>query len=208
MTLSLADVYRAPTVSAIAALIDERAGHGSAVPGTQRDSPPPMPSRLPVRPARRDRPIPLSLQQQRVWFFEQLAPGNLAYTFQATVSLHGDVDTGVLGAALDEIVRRHEILQTAFVTVDGVAMQQLVAGVTAPLRVLDVPAEQADEVIGAELRKPFDLTRPPLARWVLVRHGDGENTLVYVEHHIVHDGWSQGVLLSELRRPLPGLRGR
>jgi len=198
VTLSLADVYRAPTVSAIAALIDEQAGHGSAVPGTQRDSPPPMPSRLPVRPARRDRLIPLSLQQQRVWFFEQLAPGNLAYTIQATVSLHGDVDTGVLRAALDEIVRRHEILRTAFVTVDGVAMQQLVAGVTAPLRVIDVPAEQAEEVIAAELRKPFDLTRPPLARWVLVRHGAGENTLVYSEHHIVHDGWSQGVLLSEL----------
>jgi amino acid adenylation domain-containing protein len=104
----------------------------------------------------------------------------------------------VLRAALDEIVRRHEILRTAFVTVDGVAMQRLVAGVTAPLRVLDVPAEQAEEVIAAELRKPFDLTRPPLARWVLVRHADGESTLVYSEHHIVHDGWSEGVLLSEL----------
>jgi amino acid adenylation domain-containing protein len=198
VTLSLADVYRAPAVSAIAALIDERAGQRTVVSGVQPDAPPPMPSRLPVRQARQGRLIPLSLQQQRVWFFEQLAPGNLAYTIQATVSLHGDVDTGVLRAALDEIVRRHEILRTAFVTVDGVAMQQLVAGVTAPLRVLDVPAELAEEVIAAEFRKPFDLTRPPLARWVLVRHGDGENTLVYSEHHIVHDGWSQGVLLSEL----------
>jgi len=198
VTLSLADVYRAPTVSAIAALIDERAGPGAAVPGAKLDSPPPMPSWLPVRPAPRDRQVPLSLQQQRVWFFEQLAPGNLAYTIHATVSLHGEVDTGVLRAVLDEIVRRHEVLRTAFVTVDGVAIQQLVAGVTAPLRVLDVPAEQAEEVIAAELRRPFDLTRPPLARWVLLRHGDGENTLVYAEHHIVHDGWSQGVLLSEL----------
>ncbi|MGD0243441.1 MAG: amino acid adenylation domain-containing protein [Streptosporangiaceae bacterium] len=198
VTLSLADVYRAPAVSAIAALIDERAGHGGAVPGAKPNSPPPMPSRLPVRPASRDRLIPLSLQQQRVWFFEQLAPGNLAYTIQATVSLRGEVDITVLRAALDEIIRRHEILRTAFVAVDGVAMQHLVAGVTAPLRVLDVPVEQAEEVIAAELRKPFDLTRPPLARWMLVRHANGENTLVYSEHHIVHDGWSQGVLLSEL----------
>jgi amino acid adenylation domain-containing protein len=198
VTLSLADVYRAPTVSAIAALIDERAGQGAVVPDVKLDSPPPMPSRLPVGPGPRDRPVPLSLQQQRVWFFEQLAPGNLAYSTQATVSLHGEVDTGVLRAALDEIVRRHEVLRTAFVTVDGVAMQQLVASVTAPLRVLDVPAGQAEELIAAELRRPFDLTRPPLARWVLLRHGGGENTLVYAEHHIVHDGWSQGVLLSEL----------
>jgi amino acid adenylation domain-containing protein len=198
VTLSLADVYRAPTVSAIAALVDERAGQRAAVPGVKLDSPPPVPSRLPVRPAPRDRLVPLSLQQQRVWFFEQLAPGNLAYTTQATVSLHGEVDTGALRAALDEIVRRHEVLRTAFVTVDGVAMQQLVTDVAAPLRVLDVPAEQAEDVIAAELRRPFDLTRPPLARWVLLRHSGGENTLVYAEHHIVHDGWSQGVLLSEL----------
>ena len=44
------------------------------------------------------------------------------------MSLHGEVETEVLRAALDEIVRRHEILRTAFVTVDGVAMQQPVAG--------------------------------------------------------------------------------
>jgi amino acid adenylation domain-containing protein len=196
--LSLADVYRAPTVSAIAALVDERGGPGAAAPGGKLDSPPPMPSRLPDRPAPRDRLVPLSLPQQRVWFFEQLAPGNLAYTIQATVSLRGEVHTAALRAALDEIVRRHEILRTAFFTIDGVAMQQLVAGVTAPLRVLDVPAGQAEEVIAAELRRPFDLTRPPLARWLLLRHSGGENTLVYGEHHIVHDGWSQGVLLSEL----------
>ena len=193
-TLSLADVYRAATVSAIAALIEERAV-GS---GPKLNSPPPLPARLPVGLAPRDQPVPLSLQQQRVWFFEQLAPGNLAYTTGATVSLRGEVDTGALRAALDEIVRRHEVLRTAFITVDGVPVQHLVAGVTAPLRVLDVPAEQAEEVIAAELRRPFDLTTPPLARWVLVRHRDGENTLVYAEHHIVHDGWSQGVLLSEL----------
>ena len=115
------------------------------------------PSRPPVHPGRRDRPIPLSLQQERVWFFEQLSPGNLAYNFQATVSLHGEVNTEALRAALDEIVRRHEILRTAFVTVDGVAMQQPVASAQAPLRILDVPAEHAEEVVAAEVRKPFDL---------------------------------------------------
>src|ERR1019366_4004357 len=108
-----------------------------------------------------------SLQQERVWFFEQLSPGNLAYNFQATVSLHGEVNTEALRAALDEIVRRHEILRTAFVTVDGVAMQQPVTKARATLRVLDGDVEK---VIASELRKPFDLTRPPLARWLLLRH--------------------------------------
>jgi amino acid adenylation domain-containing protein len=140
----------------------------------------------------------LSLPQERVWFFEQLSPGNLAYNFQATVSLHGQVDTGALRAALDEIVRRHEILRTAFVGVGGVGQQRLTAQASAPLRVLDVPAEHAEKVIAAQLRKPFDLTRPPLARWVLLRHGPDENTFLHVEHHFVHDGWSLAVMLSEL----------
>src|SRR4029079_10450190 len=56
----------------------------------------------------------------------------------------------------------------------------------------------AVRVGGAGRAQTFDLTRPPLARWLLLRHGGGENTFVHVEHHFVHDGWSLAVLLSEL----------
>ncbi len=202
-TVSLADLLRARTVAAIAAIVDERTSPQAAVPSTEPGSPAGAPALPPLRPGRRDASVPLTLQQERVWFFEQLAPGNLAYNFQATVSLHGEVNTGALRAAFDEIVRRHEVLRTAFVMVDGVATQRPVEGVPAPLRILDVPAERADEVIAAEVRKPFDLTRPPLARWLLLRHGGGENTLVHVEHHFVHDGWSLSVLLSELSALYP-----
>jgi amino acid adenylation domain-containing protein len=194
--VSLPDLLHAHTVAGIAALIDA-AGPGGAGPGQA------PPARPPIQPARRDRPIPLSLPQERVWFFEQLSPGNLAYNAQATVSLHGEVNAEALRAALDEIVRRHEILRTAFVPVDGVATQRPLEKARAPLRVLDIPAEQADEVVAAAVRKPFDLTRPPLARWLLLRHGGGENTFVHVEHHFVHDGWSVSVLLSELSALYP-----
>lgn len=195
--LSLAELMRARTIAAVAALVDERTGRAEVDAGVDLNSPvpPPLP---PIGPAGRDQPIPLSLQQERVWFFAQLAPDNIAYNFQATVSLHGEVNTEALRGALDEIVRRHEILRTAFVTVDGVAVQQPVAKVSAPLRVLDVPLEHAEDVIAAELAQPFDLTNPPLARWLLLRHGDGENTFIDVEHHFIHDGWSLAVLLAEL----------
>ena len=218
--VSMADLLRCRTVAVIAELVDKRTGQQAALQttgaGPEPGSPAEAPALPPIRPRRRDQSIPLSLQQERVWFFEQLAPGNLAYNFQATVSLHGEVNTEALRAAFDEIVRRHEVLRTAFVAVDGVATQRPLTEVRAPLLVLDVPAEHADEVIAAALRKPFDLTRPPLARWLLLRHGGGENTLVHVEHHFVHDGWSLAVLLSELSvlypafaagqpSPLPGL---
>ena len=202
-TVSLADLLRARTVAAIAAIVDEQTGQLATAASPKADFPPAAPALPPVRPGRRDRPVPLSLQQERVWFFEQLSPGNLAYNAQATVSLHGEVNTEALRAALDEIVRRHEILRTAFVTVDGVAVQQPVAGVQAPLRILDVPSGRADEIVAAEVRKPFDLKAPPLVRWLLLRHGAGENTFVHVEHHFIHDGWSVAVLLSELSALYP-----
>jgi amino acid adenylation domain-containing protein len=209
VTVSVAELFCARTVAAIAAIIDERSagdrardegdhrGAGSA-PGAGHGDAATAPARPPLRRAGRDRPIPLSLPQERVWFFEQVSPGNLAYNFQATVSLRGEVNVGALRAALDEIVRRHEILRTGFAAVNGVAQQHPVARARAPLRVLDVPAGHAGNVIAAALHKPFDLTRPPLARWLLLRHEGGENTLVHVEHHFVHDGWSLAVLLSEL----------
>lgn len=197
-TVSMADLFRARTVAAIAAIADARTGQQAMVASPEPDSAPAVPAMPPLRPHRRDRPVPLSLQQERVWFFEQLSPGNLAYNFQATVSLHGEVNTGALRAALDEIVRRHEILRTAFVTVDGVATQRPAPTARAPLLVLDIPAEDAEKVIAAASREPFDLSTPPLARWLLLRHAAGENTLVHMEHHFVHDGWSLSVLLSEL----------
>lgn len=200
VAVSVSELFTTRTVASLAAIVDERV---AATGGQEPVSALVAPIAPPLRRVERDRPIPLSLPQERVWFFEQLSPGNLAYNFQATVSLHGKVDVDALRAALDEIVSRHEILRTAFVAIDGVGHQQPMAAATAPLKVLDVPAEDADEVVAAELRQPFDLTKPPLARWVLLRHEDDQNTFLHVEHHFVHDGWSLSVFLSELRALYP-----
>ncbi|GAB3878285.1 hypothetical protein GCM10029964_028740 [Kibdelosporangium lantanae] len=190
--VTVQELFNARTVASLAAIVDERAASDS------HDAPAVAPVAPPLRRYERDRPIPLSLPQERVWFFEQLSPGNLAYNFQATVSLNGKVDVDALRASLDEIVRRHEVLRTAFVAIDGVGHQQPVAEAKAPFKVLDVPAADADEVVAAELRTPFDLNNPPLARWVLLRHEDDKNTFLHVEHHFVHDGWSLSVFLTEL----------
>ena len=103
--VSMADLLRVRTVAAIAGIVDERACQQATAASPEPDSRSAAPARPPIRLARRDRPIPLSMQQERVWFFEQLSPGNLAYNFQATVSLHGEVNVEALRAALDEIVR-------------------------------------------------------------------------------------------------------
>ncbi|MFI9301286.1 amino acid adenylation domain-containing protein [Kitasatospora aureofaciens] len=175
--VTVPELFDAPTVAALAAIIDQRS---AVTDGSHTPAPAIAPVPPPVRRGDRSRPIPLSLPQERVFFFEQLSPGNLAYNFQATVSMQGEVDVEAMRATLDEIVRRHEVLRTVFVAVGGVGRQLPQADVKASLKVLDVPAEQADEVVAEQLREPFDLTKPPLARWVLLRHGNGQNTFLHV----------------------------
>ncbi|MFB7948843.1 amino acid adenylation domain-containing protein [Kitasatospora phosalacinea] len=201
VVVTVPELFGAPTIATLGAIVDRRHADGTGAGTGAAETPAPTPP--PLRRSARNRPVPLSLPQERVWFFEQLSPGNLAYNFQASVSLQGEVDVEALHAALNEIVRRHEVLRTTFVSVDGVGYQRPLAEAEASLLVLDVPADQADEAVAAQLREPFDLTNPPLARWVLLRHGDGNNTFLHVEHHFVHDGWSLSVFLSELRALYP-----
>ena len=184
--LTPVQVDRARTVATLAALIDS---------GPQEPVGPPLP---PLRPADPGRPVPLSLPQQRIWFLEELAPGNLAYHAQATIQLRGPLLVPALEAALSELVRRHEVLRTRFVEVDGTPVQQPQPAQSVSLPVVDVPYPPPEDVVQAVLRRPIDVARPPLIRWTLLRHGPDHHTLVQVEHHLVHDGWSFAVLLDEL----------
>ncbi|MDC2961486.1 amino acid adenylation domain-containing protein, partial [Streptomyces gilvifuscus] len=196
--LPISAIYEERTVARMAAALDRRG-----------DSAPPLP---PVVRVPRDRPLPLSFPQERIWFLEQLSPGNLAYNAQATIRLRGPLDADALRDTLTEIVRRHEIFRTAFTTVDGVPVQEPRPPMPVDLPVVDlqdVPSEElearTEEVVQRTIRRPFELTDPPLARWLLIRHAPDDHILVQVEHHFVHDGWSFGVLLDEIRAIYPEL---
>ena len=66
-----------------------------------------------MRRAGRD-PAPLSFAQERVWFVNQLAPGNSTFNIDHALRLRYRLDPGLLTRALNEIVRRHETLRTVF----------------------------------------------------------------------------------------------
>jgi len=196
--LPLARIYDAPTVAAMAALVDELPA-GPGLPPIERVS--------------RCGPLPLAFPQERIWYLEALAPGNLAYNAQATVRLRGPLDPDALAATLTEIVRRHEIFRTRFRAVDGVPYQEPQPPMAIPLPLVDLTGlpeadreARAEEEVRAALRDPFDLSKPPLARWLLIRHGDDDHTLVHVEHHLVHDGWSFAVFLEELQAIYAAIR--
>jgi amino acid adenylation domain-containing protein len=151
-------------------------------------------------------PVPCSFAQQRLWFLEQLDPGASAYNIISAPRLPGRIDVGALERALAEIVRRHEVLRTTFIEVDGEPMQ--IVGEAVPLRLRRVSLQSlrraaADEemlrLTAAEGQRPFDLARGPLLRATLVRLARDTSVLLLAMHHIVTDGWSMKVLFHELQ---------
>ena len=191
--LPVVDVLLEPTARALAARLDELAGRsgGEAAP--------------PLVRAPRDRRLPLTFQQEQVWFLRQLAPESLAYNFQSTLRLAGPLSRRVLARALTEIVRRHEVLRTAFVDRGGGAEQVVGEPWAARVPAIDLAglapgrrAAEGERLVARLVRHRFDPERPPLVRWALVRHGAEDHELVQVEHHFVHDGWSVAVFLGEL----------
>ncbi len=157
-------------------------------------------------PVPRGRPIPLSFAQEAIWFLQQLSPGMRAYNFQATLRVLGPLDARALERALAEIVRRHEVFRTTFPVVDGRPVQRVHEPPPVKLDPVDLSALDGGEreaavraSLAEEIARPFDVARLPLVRWTLLRLAPDEHLLAAVEHHFVHDGWSFGVFLRELK---------
>ncbi|HVS00085.1 MAG TPA: amino acid adenylation domain-containing protein, partial [Thermoanaerobaculia bacterium] len=158
----------------------------------------------PIVPVPRDgRDLPLSFSQQRLWFLDQLEPGNPAYNVPLAVRLTGELRVDLLQRAFTEVVRRHEALRTTFNSYDGRPVQVVSPEPGVELPVVDLsqlPEREARalELARAAARRPFDLRRGPLLRLALLRLGPCEHVLLLILHHIVSDGWSMGVLLREV----------
>ncbi|MEU0879436.1 amino acid adenylation domain-containing protein [Lentzea sp. NPDC005914] len=157
----------------------------------------------PVTPRPRG-PVPLSIAQNQGnrWFGSVLAAG--FWTVPLALRLHGSLDLGHLQAGLDRVVRRHEALRTAFVERDGVVVQEVRPAQPVPLKVVDAPsAEEAAFIAGDEMTVPFDLASGMLLRARVLKLADDDHVLLLTMHHLVSDGWSQGLLIEELNGTAP-----
>jgi condensation domain-containing protein len=150
---------------------------------------------------------PLSWAQQQIWLHAGMATEPALYNEPFTIHRTGPLDVGALEATLSEIVRRHAAWRTVFVTdARGEPMQAVRPTGPVTLPVVDLRAlapherdAEARRLATADARRPFDLARGPLVRFVLVRTGDEEHQLFVTVHHIVLDGASiYRVLLPEL----------
>ena len=149
--------------------------------------------------------IPLSFAQQRLWFLAQLEPGSTVYNISTALRLVGELDVAVLEQSLSELVRRHEALRTTFVIAHSEPKQ--VIGPAGPISItvenLSDLAESERLAATERLTKeqaqiPFDLAVGPLLRVKLLRLGEQEHVLLVTMHHIISDGWSTGILISEV----------
>jgi amino acid adenylation domain-containing protein len=166
---------------------------------------------------------PLSFAQQRLWFLNQLDTDNTAYNMPAAARLRGQLNIEALEQSLTEIIRRHEIMRTIFVMEDDAPVQIVLPAQPVQIPLIDLSHISAHELEAkvkrlatAEAQQPFDLSRGPLIRFKLLRVDHEEHILLLTVHHIVFDGWSTGLLISELstlysaydngnRSPLPDL---
>jgi amino acid adenylation domain-containing protein len=168
--------------------------------------------------------FPLSFAQERLWFLDQMEPGNPVYNIPTALRLSGWLNTSALEQSLNELVRRHEALRTTLPSVGGRPVQVVAPALTLRPAVVDLrglpPMEQSVEarrLTRREARRGFDLARGPLLRVTLLRLDEQEHVALFTIHHIVSDGWSTGVMVREVTRlydafcqggrsPLPELR--
>lgn len=148
---------------------------------------------------------PLSYDQQRLWFLEQLQPGTPLYSIPHIFRLSGPLEVEAFEGSLTEIIRRHEILRSTFHARDGEPFQRIEPAGPVALPVTDLAAlpvearlAEARRLAAEEAGRPFDLSRGPVCRAALVRLAATEHWLLLNVHHLVFDAWSEEILQREL----------
>ncbi|WP_261703175.1 amino acid adenylation domain-containing protein [Streptomyces rhizosphaerihabitans] len=158
------------------------------------------------RPALRPRPrgsrSPLSYAQQRLWFLQQVHAGSPAYHIPHALHLTGRVDTEALGAALRDVVLRHEVLRTVYPEQDGTPYQHILPPdeLGTPLSVSHTTPDRLDTRVTNAARAAFDLAADLPLRAELFVQDEEKSVLLLVLHHIAGDGWSLEPLVGDLAR--------
>ncbi|BAY81673.1 peptide synthetase [Calothrix parasitica NIES-267] len=188
--LPLRSHFENPTIAELALSIETATRHSVAPP---------------IKPVPRQKNLPLSFAQQRLWFLCQLEPDSPYYNIPTAVRLTGSLNINALQQSLNDILRRHETLRTAFATVDGQPIQHINSVDYLPLSMIDLSnipesnrENKVEELARVEAMQPFKLDSVPLVRVKLLRLNDTDHVILLTFHHIIADGWSIGVLVREL----------
>ncbi|AMW13850.1 hypothetical protein A4E84_32730 [Streptomyces qaidamensis] len=185
------------TEVAIRALFDAPtvAGLAAALPGATG-------TRVPVTAGPRPERTPLSYGQRRLWFLNRFEGPGSGYNMPLSLRLAGPLDRTALGAAVRDLVARHETLRTTFGEDEEGSYQRVADAADADVELLVVPVteDELDERLAREARHPFDLGAEPPLRARLFALAEDDHVLLLLMHHIAADGWSIPLLARDLTR--------
>ncbi|MBG1243496.1 non-ribosomal peptide synthetase [Nostoc sp. NZL] len=191
--LPLRYLFESPTIAGLAEHIETaiRTGSGLTV--------------VPLESVSRDKDLPLSFSQQRLWLLNQLEPNSSLYNVPAAVRLTGLLNVAALEHSFNELIKRHEVLRTRFVAVDGQPFQVVEPTLSLTLPLVDLRSlsqtereAEVEKLAQEEANRPFELAKSPLLRCVLLQLDDTEHVLLVTMHHIISDAWSVAILIREL----------
>ncbi|HEX7736861.1 MAG TPA: amino acid adenylation domain-containing protein, partial [Ktedonobacteraceae bacterium] len=194
VTLPLRSLFEHPYVAELATAVTQIHSRPDDLALTKRS-----------RVADREKVLPLSFAQQRLWFLDKLVPGNPFYNICRAISLSGDLQIAALAQSLHELVRRHESLRTHFSLLAEHPVQVISPLLPLPLPLVDLSAllpSQREAVLHSlaaqQAACPFVLSQAPLLRVCLLLLEPREHVLLLCLHHLICDGWSLDIFFREL----------
>ena len=209
--VAVPDLFRAPTLRAMAALVNasEAEACDAAARDDDADAAGASFDEWRAQEAMPER-CPLSYQQHGLWLLEQLTDTSLAYNAQNVIRVRGRLDPALLQRAVDAVIARHEIFRTSFHADsdgDGEPYQVVHPRADGVLIHEVLPPDTTDAELSARIdahvAHRFDLARLPLVHLTLLERSADESApldsvLIHIEQHYVHDGWSANLFLREL----------
>jgi amino acid adenylation domain-containing protein len=144
---------------------------------------------------------PLSFSQTRIWFLDQVSPGDVAYNVSCAYRLRGTLDAEAFSAAFADLVQRHESLRSRIITSTGSPGQVILTDIPVIIPSEPVTGTQEARMLAEQVAaQPFDLAAAPLYRVRLLRIANNDHVFAFTIHHIICDGWSIDVLWRDLAR--------
>jgi amino acid adenylation domain-containing protein/FkbM family methyltransferase len=193
--MALRRLFEEPTVRRLSGVVERELRRGAV-----RELPP-------IERGKPEATRPLSYAQGRLWFLEQLDPGNSVYNCPSVTRIHGKLSEILLESIFQEIVRRHEALRSKIVMVDGDGASIICPSAEVRVGLVDLRGmewrrlERAIKRLASEeARRPFDLAEAPLLRVKLLKLEEEDHIILLTMHHIVSDAWSMRLFDREIRQ--------
>jgi amino acid adenylation domain-containing protein len=188
-------IFEKPTIHEIASVIEEK----------EKTSPSGLQKKRKITAVSREKLIPLSSAQSRIWFMENLESTGSAYNIPLDYRITGELDPELLKQSLQILVDRHESLRTVFPVIDGKPFQEVIPEMQASLGIVRVEKGKngkEEEILSRYSLKnaqhKFDLETGPLFRFELIVLENGECLFLVNFHHIISDAVSIGIFMDEL----------